>query len=137
MGCTRSSLVIVANPRGVLLSVGDLWGVIFFIPCMRTTFHKIDEQVIRLANAVLQLLKNRNYVLDVSCLQSKTKIKKKNQKETPKKGHVLYRSRISGGLFCFDALNQIVKNKSCVMNTTAGYVIIYIQNDVMMFKNVI
>ena len=30
-----------------------------------------------------------------------------------------------------------IKNKSCVMITTAGYVIMYIQNDVMMFKNVI
>ena len=29
---------------------------------------------------------------------------------------------------------SITKNKSCVMNTTAGYVIMYIQNDVMMFK---
>ena len=28
-------------------------------------------------------------------------------------------------------------NKCCVMNTTAGYVIMYTQNDVMMVKNVI
>ena len=32
---------------------------------------------------------------------------------------------------------KISKNKSCVMNTTAGYVIMYIQNDVMMSKNII
>ena len=35
------------------------------------------------------------------------------------------------------ASSQSTKNKSFVMNTTAGYVIMYIQNDVMMFKNVI
>ena len=35
------------------------------------------------------------------------------------------------------SIDTIYKNKSCVMNTTAGYVIMYIQNDVMMFKNVI
>ena len=34
-------------------------------------------------------------------------------------------------------LQSIKINKSCVMDTTAGYVIMYIQNDVMMFKNVI
>ena len=29
------------------------------------------------------------------------------------------------------------KKKSCVINTTVGYVIMYIQNDVLKFKNII
>ena len=37
----------------------------------------------------------------------------------------------------FSESSQNQKNKSCVMNTTAGYVIMYIQNDVMTCKDVI
>ena len=35
------------------------------------------------------------------------------------------------------SVSKVTKNKSCVMNTTAGYVIMIIQNDVMTCKDVI
>ena len=47
------------------------------------------------------------------------------------------RVRFSKGCEHGQILMKIIKNKSCVMNTTACYVIMYIQNDIMMFKNVI
>ena len=61
-------------------------------------------------------------------------------------------STIFPSTFFRDKLNQIImkfvnfldaklikndKNKSCVMNTTAGYVIMFIQNDVMTCQDVI